>query len=151
MFRAMIPTILVLILTLINIGHPAMAFTIRFGPVSVTENPTSMHEAAGADLPTPRMLNVTIGADGLTFGPTSPPRDEMITVPAATIHSKAQSRDADVPSTPLARMITRLARMITSSRGQAGDWGPVRTGAAAQPGPSLAGMDAVEQVLSQVP
>ena len=151
MFRAMIPTILVLILTLINIGHPAMAFTIRFGPVSVTENPTSMHEAAGADLPTPRMLNVTIGADGLTFGPTSSPRDEMITVPAVTIRSKAQSRDADVPSTPLARMITRLARMITSSRGQAGDWGPVRTGAAAQPGPSLAGMDAVEQVLSQGP
>ena len=144
MFRAMIPTILVLILTLINIGHPAMAFTIRFGPVSVTENPTSMHEAAGDDLPTPRMLNVTIGADGLTFGPMSPPRDEMIIVPAATIRSKAQSRDADVPSTP-------LARMITSSRDQAGDRGPVRTGATAQPGPSLAGMDAVEQVLPQVP
>jgi hypothetical protein len=105
MFCAMIPTILVLILTLINIGHPAMAFTIGFGPVSVTKNPTSMHEAAGADLPTPRMLNVTIGADGLTFGPTSPPRDEMITVPAVTIRSKAQSRDADVLSTPLARMI----------------------------------------------
>jgi hypothetical protein len=105
MFCAMIPTILVLILTLINIGHPVMAFTIGFGPVSVTENPTSMHEAAGADLPTPRMLNVTIGADGLTFGPTSPPRDEMITVPAVTIRSKAQSRDADVLSTPLARMI----------------------------------------------
>ena len=105
MFCAMIPTILVLILTLINIGHPAMAFTIGFGPVSVTENPTSMHEAAGADLPTPRMLNVTIGADGLTFGPMSPPRDEMITVPAVTIRSKAQSRDADVLSTPLARMI----------------------------------------------
>ena len=106
MFRAMIPTILVLILTLINIGHPAMAFTIRFGPASVTENLTSMQEAADADLPTPRMLNVTIGADGPTFGPTSSPRDEMITVPAVTIRSKAQSRNADVPSTPLARTIT---------------------------------------------
>jgi hypothetical protein len=108
MFRAMIPTILILILTLINIGHPAMAFTIRFGSVSVTENPTSMHEAAGADLPTPRMLNVTIGADGLTFGPTSPPRDE-ITVPA--IRSQAQSRDADESSTPLARMITNSRQL----------------------------------------
>ena len=106
MFRAMITTILVLILNLIDVGHSAMAFTIRFGPVSVTEDPTSMHEAAGADLPTPRMLNVTIGADGLTFGPTSPPRDETITVPAVTIRSKVQSRDADEPSTPLARTIT---------------------------------------------
>src|SRR5688500_17630537 len=99
----MIPTILVLILNLISASHPATAFTIRFGPVSVTEDPSSMHEAAGADLPTPRMLNVTIGADGLTFGPTSPPRHE-ITVPA--IRSQAQSRDADESSAPLARMIT---------------------------------------------
>ena len=106
MFRAMITTILVLILNLIDVGHSAMAFTIRFGPVSVTEDPTSMHEAAGADLPTPRMLNVTIGADGLTFGPMSPPRDERIPVPAVTIRSKVQSRDADEPSTPLARTIT---------------------------------------------
>ena len=102
MFCAMIPTILVLILTLINIGHPAMAFTIGFGPVSVTENPTSMHEAVGADLPTPSDVECDHRADGLTFGPTSPPRDEMITVPAVTIRSR-RSRDADVLSTPLAR------------------------------------------------
>jgi hypothetical protein len=106
MFRAMIPTVLVLMLNLISVSHPAMAFTLRFGPVSVTEDPALMHERTDTDLPTPRMLNVSIGPDGLTFGPRSSPRDERMNAPAVTIGSKVQPRDADEPSTPLASMIT---------------------------------------------
>jgi hypothetical protein len=102
----MIPTILVLVLNLISFDHHAMAFTVQFGSVSVAEDPVSIHTAVGEELPTPRMLNMTIGADGLTFGPPSLPRQERITVPAVTIHSNVQPRDTDGPSTPLAGMIT---------------------------------------------
>lgn len=111
MFRAMIPTALVLMLNLIGVSHPAMAFTLRFGPVSVTEDPALMHERADTDLPTPRMLNVSIGPDGLIFGPTSSPRDERMHAPEVTIRSKVQPRDANEPSAPLTSMTTNSRQL----------------------------------------
>jgi hypothetical protein len=69
MSRAMVPLVLVFVLNLVSVGNHAIAFTVRFGPVPVTEGLASPDETADADLPTPRMFNVTIGAAGVAFGP----------------------------------------------------------------------------------
>ncbi len=105
MLRIIIPMVLVLILSLIHVGNPAMAFTVRFGPAHVSENLDAIHETTDTALPTPRMLNVAVGANGLTFGPLSATPDVTVPVPTVRIPSRVQAPVTDVQSTSLAHRI----------------------------------------------
>jgi hypothetical protein len=106
MLRTMIQTILVLIFNLMILSNRAMAFTVRFGPVSVAEDAAAIHVTAGADIPTPRLFNVALGPDGLTFGPIATPPEETVTVPTVTVHNSAPSSVAAEQPTPRDRGLT---------------------------------------------
>jgi hypothetical protein len=96
MLRTKSIRLLILILALIGVANHAMAFTVRFGPVSVAHDTVSMHRTSDADIPTPRMFNVAIGIDGITFGPPSIP-DTPIMVPSFKINSRAASHGGESP------------------------------------------------------
>lgn len=106
MLRAMIPIVLVLILNLSSGSHDAMAFTVRFGPVAVVEDATATHDMTDADIPSPRMLNVVVGSDGMTFGPTSTAPEVTPIVPAVRARDEVPPPVADEPPASLADRIT---------------------------------------------
>ncbi len=104
MSRAMIPIVLAIVLNTIMISHHAMAFTIRFGSVPVSENPASIDRAADADIPTPQLLNMAVGANGATFGPTALDPDAARILPAVRIRRQVQSPVVSAqPTTPTRR------------------------------------------------
>ncbi|ETX08627.1 MAG: hypothetical protein ETSY2_04300 [Candidatus Entotheonella gemina] len=107
MSRAMITIALIFALHLMGGGNPAVAFTLRFGPAPVTDNSATFHGTSDADIPTPRMLNVIVRADGVTFGPAQPAPETLLTVPAVRVRSRAQPRAADEQPVPLARSLTK--------------------------------------------
>lgn len=80
MLRAMIPAVLVLTFSLINVGNSALAFTLRFGAVPVAEDPIAIHGGVNRDIPTPRMFNTLVTTSSATFGPPSSSTDEIIPV-----------------------------------------------------------------------
>jgi hypothetical protein len=106
MSRAMVPLVLVFVLNLVSVSNHAIAFTVRFGPVPVTEGLASPDETADADLPTPRMFNVTVGAAGVAFGPIAAPPEATVIAAAVSARGRAQPRFTDKQSIPPARMFT---------------------------------------------
>jgi hypothetical protein len=130
MSRVMMLIVLILILNLLGVSRHTMAFTVRFGAVPATEDNVSIHGTADADLPTPRMFNVTVGADGATFETIATPSEAIITVREISARSGVEPRVANTPSTLSTRLITssrqlsgaeirllRHAKQVTSSRG----------------------------------
>lgn len=105
MSRIVIPIVLVLALNLLSIGSVAMAFTLRFGAVPVAEDPTSIHHTAANNIPTPRMLNFTVGAAGATFGPVliAPNVQPKVTDRAPAANVRNPSRVVDASSTTRTR------------------------------------------------
>jgi hypothetical protein len=106
MSRIMITMVLILALNLIGSGSPAVAFTVRFGPMPASEAPIVGNAAADNDVPTPQMLKVTIGADGMTFGPIQPAPEPMPIVPTLRIRDRAPSGIDDEQAAPLVHNLT---------------------------------------------
>ncbi len=106
MSRAMITIVLTFALNLIGGGNPAVAFTVRFGPVPISETSAVGHEITDRDLPTPRMLNVRIRAKDMTVGPIQTAPEVPLAVPAVRVHSRARPHSADEPPAPLTHSLT---------------------------------------------
>ena len=106
MSRIMITMVLILALNLIGSGSPAVAFTVRFGPIPVSEAPIFGKAAADNDVPTPQMLKMTIGADGIAFGPVQPAPEPTPIVPTLRVRDRALSGIDDEQAAPLAHHLT---------------------------------------------
>lgn len=106
MSRIMITMVLILALNLIGSGSPAVAFTVRFGPMPVSEAPIFGKAAADNDVPTPQMLKVTVGANGMTFGPIQPAPEPTPIVPTPRVRDRALSGIDDEQAGPLAHNLT---------------------------------------------
>lgn len=96
MSRAMITMALILTLHLMSGGNPAAAFTLRFGPAPVADDSASFRGTADADIPTPRMLNVIVRADGVTFGPVQTVPETIPIEPEIRVRRQTQPRTANV-------------------------------------------------------
>lgn len=112
MSHVTIPMVLALMLSLTSAGNFAMAFTLRFGSVSVAEDPAATHHITDTDIPTPRMLNLTVGADQVTLGPALVAPNVIAPESAVSVRGQAPSRVANEPSTPQARRQT-LPRQLS--------------------------------------
>ncbi len=113
MSRVTIPMVLALMLSLTSAGNFAMAFTLRFRPVPVAEDPAAIHhDVTDTDIPTPRMLNLTVGADQVTLGPALVTPNVIAPESAVSVRGQAPSRVANAPSTPQARRQT-LPRQLS--------------------------------------
>ena len=94
--RKIFPIVLVLLLTLMSLSNHALAFTVRFGPVPVSDNAGIAPETTGADLPTPRLFNIAIGANGLAFGPRSTAPETPVVTPTFKVRSQTPPRARNV-------------------------------------------------------
>lgn len=106
MSRAITTMVLILALNLISDSRSAVAFTVRFGAIPASETPVLDNALADSAVPTPQMLQVTIGADGVTFGPIQTALEPAPTVPVVRMRRRAPAGAADEPAAPRARSLT---------------------------------------------
>jgi hypothetical protein len=102
----MITMVLLLTLHLMGGGNPAVAFTVRFGPIPVSDASVVEDSTVNTDLPTPQMLNLRVGAHGVTFGPLQATPKVAPAEPTVRGPSRVKPHAADEPPAPLARHLT---------------------------------------------
>ena len=96
--RTIFPIVLVLLLTLMSLSNHALAFTVRFGSVPASDHAAIAPETTDADLPTPRLFNIAIGANGLTFGPRATAPETPVVTPAFKVRSQTPPHARSVAS-----------------------------------------------------